>query len=283
MVKASVIIPVYNDLERLEVCLDALSAQTFDDFEVIVVDNGSDVDIKGIVERHGFTYLKESKTSSYCARNRGVKHAKGEILAFTDSDCIPDKDWIKNGVRQITKHEKIGLVGGRVELFFKGEKPNAAELFDRYNSFDQEKVIKKSNFGMTANIFSTKKVFSKTGSFNPKLKSGGDLEWGQRVFSDGFKLFYANDVLVRHPARSSIKELIDKRRRLVGGWYDLHYHKDLKKFLRGLERNFFAYSNTVIKNLTFPDKLKYVYVSFILNLAATIELLMLGFGNKTKR
>ena len=102
----SVIIPVYNDSERLKLCLEALENQTYskDLYEVIVVDNASEEDIKSIVGQFSQAkYTYESQSGSYVARNKGISIARGEILAFTDSDCIPASDWIEKGVANLFK------------------------------------------------------------------------------------------------------------------------------------------------------------------------------------
>jgi len=94
----SVIIPVYNDPERLKTCLQALEEQTYpqSSYEVIVVDNGSDESIEPIVTE--FNQAKagyEPHPGSYAARNKGLSLARGEVIAFTDADCIPALDWIE--------------------------------------------------------------------------------------------------------------------------------------------------------------------------------------------
>jgi glycosyltransferase involved in cell wall biosynthesis len=98
----SVIIPVLDDFERLTKCLRAIGEQTWPlvQLEVLVVDNGSTGDIASVVAPFPFVrLLHEAKPGSYCARNRALSDARGSILAFTDSDCLPDAVWIEQGVR----------------------------------------------------------------------------------------------------------------------------------------------------------------------------------------
>src|SRR5690554_6136694 len=88
----SVIIPTYHDWERLRLCLDSLNRQTYpkERYEIIVVNNDpEDVVPANFVVPNNFTILEESKPGSYAARNRAIQAAKGEIYAFTDSDCQP--------------------------------------------------------------------------------------------------------------------------------------------------------------------------------------------------
>ena len=96
----SVIIPVFNDAERLKICLTALEKQTYpqDYYEVIVVDNGSDENLENVVKQ--FTQAKLAyypELGSYAARNHGIALAKGEILAFTDADLYSRTRLAHNG------------------------------------------------------------------------------------------------------------------------------------------------------------------------------------------
>ncbi len=104
----SVIVPVYNHAEHLKLCLGALDNQTYPKncYEVIVIDNGSDdlENIKQIVNQYTqTTFTSESKPGSYAARNQGLSIVKGEIIAFTDADCIPNNNWLEKGVENLLK------------------------------------------------------------------------------------------------------------------------------------------------------------------------------------
>lgn len=108
----SIIIPVYNDNDFLKVCLAALTKQTYskDHFEIIVVDNNSTEDVSQITNRfEQVTLTHESIAGSYIARNKGLSLAKGEIIAFTDADCIPQSDWLEKGIATLTQRPNIGL------------------------------------------------------------------------------------------------------------------------------------------------------------------------------
>ena len=228
----SVIIPVFNDSEGLQKCLEALENQTYpqDLYEVIVVDNGSDESIEGIVnqfKRVLATY--ESTPGSYAARNKGISLAKGEVLAFTDSDCIPAYNWLETGVQNLLSVPNCGLVAGKINMFFKDPAyPTAVELYDSITYLDQKRYVEEYKFGATANLFTSKKVFQKVGLFNDKLKSWGDKEWGNRVFSWDYTLNYADDCCVAHPARYSLNNLCKKIVRTKRGDYDFNKDKNPK-------------------------------------------------------
>lgn len=222
----SIIIPVFNDAELLRRCLDALAHQTYpaDCYEVIVVDNGSDEPITDYAGGPVRTILAhEQRPGSYAARNTGLSLAKGDIIGFTDADCIPSSDWIENGVKAVMQMQGCGLVGGSIEIFFRdSHRPTAVELYDRVFGFPQEHYIKHAGFAPTANLFMHRQVIDVVGPFNDRLKSGGDAEWGSRARAYGYELAYASNVVVRHPARRSLGELCRKARRVIGGHHGLN-------------------------------------------------------------
>lgn len=216
----SVIVPVFNDPDRIRTCIEALLAQSYpcERYEVIIVDNGSTDDTRRIVRQYPVVSLIEDRLQgSYAARNKGLGCAKGEILAFTDSDCIPRKDWLERGVACLTRMPECTVLGGSVELFLKNPaRPTIAGLYDQLWGFPQQRYV-EAGFAPTANLFTRRCAFEIAGPFNSQLKSGGDREWGLRATAYGFQVVYARDAVVRHPARESLGELCAKARRVIGG------------------------------------------------------------------
>jgi glycosyltransferase involved in cell wall biosynthesis len=223
----SVIVPVFHNYRYLWKCFSALDNQSYPDslYEVIIVDDnreGERIDTMLTNFSH-FHYFISDCRGSYAARNIGISSAQGQVLAFTDSDCIPAPDWIDKGVEALEKVPNCGLVGGKIIFFFKNpSKPTVAELFDSITFLQQEHCIRDANFGVTANLFTFKKVFQHVGLFNPGLISGGDLEWGNRVANYGYNLYYAESVMVKHPTRSSLRQMYKKVIRVNRGLHLLN-------------------------------------------------------------
>ena len=219
------IIPVLNDAQRLAVCLRALEDQTYPQasYEVIVVDNNSAESIAPVVSRFNHALVvEERRPGSYAARNRGLTVARGSVVAFTDADCIPARDWLEKGVGNLLRAPGCGLVAGRIEIFFKDPaRPTAVELYEKRIALAQRRYVEIYGFGATANVFTFRRTFEEAGLFIEELKSGGDLEWSRRVAEGGRDVIYAADTLVRHPARSSLSQLYRKLARSTGGLYDL--------------------------------------------------------------
>ncbi len=215
----SIIIPTYKDWTRLELCLQALENQTYakELFEIIVVNNApEDLMPKDFRVPANCSVITESKPGSYAARNSALLISKGTIIGFTDSDCIPDKNWIKNAVSFFQDHPEIDRIGGSIEIFYKNETPSRVELYDQFFAFPQKAYVASGN-AVTANMFTYKKMFEKIGPFNGDLLSGGDYQWGKKAFFAGSKIGYAPNVMVQHPARPSVKDLVQKAKRVGKG------------------------------------------------------------------
>ena len=222
--KVSVIIPVYNHAGELQRCLEALARQTLPraEMEVLVVDNGSTEDLAGVRDGHAWvTWLHEPLPGSYAARNRALAEARGDVLAFTDADCLPQDDWLERGLGHLALEPAVGMLAGRVELFpADPRKPTGSELWDMEFGLRNEDYLRKDQFGVTANLFVRRAVFARVGPFDDRLKSSGDLEWGKRAHAAGVVQRFAGDVVVRHPARPGLRELASKARRIRGGYHD---------------------------------------------------------------
>lgn len=220
MLKISVVIPFFGPKEKLEKLLLALKKQTLaqEDFEVLVIDNNE----KQILESNSFYQVfHQPIPGSYAARNLGIEKAKGNVLFFTDSDCMPDPTWLEHGLKAIK--EKGGIIAGHIKLLFKNpHSPSALELYERIFYFQQGKYIEKESYGATANLIVEKSIFDK-GRFDSALRSGGDQEFCQRMVKAKIPLHYCDDVLVFHPSRSQWKDFLVRRVRALSGNIFLNY------------------------------------------------------------
>lgn len=212
---ASVVIPVLRDWERLKQALAALRAQSVagDAFEIIVVDNDREA-LREDARPPGVRYLHQPTGHCYAARNAGVAAARGAVIASTDADCLPDREWLASGLRALERG--ADLVGGRVEL--QSAAPCAAVTYERIFGFRQRDYVARG-VSVTANLFVRRAVFERVGPFDGRLVSAGagDFEFCRRAVADGFRLQYAHDAVVRHPARGSFSALRIKARRDAQG------------------------------------------------------------------
>ena len=279
----SVIIPVYNDLERLKICLEALENQTYPRnlYEVIVVNNNPLENIESYtVHSDNVRVICESRRGSYAARNKGILNAKGTIIAFTDSDCIPFKDWIEKGVQNLLSQRNIGLVAGKIKIVVSDpENPSAIELYEKIAAFPQKYYVKKNKYGATANLFTFKYIIEKVGNFNGELLSSGDYEWGNRVFAAGYKQIFADDACIFHPARKTFSQRFKKKIRIIRGRYELGVlNFSFKRFAKQLVLPITKTKEVIFDN-KYDKKLKGKKQKFKLVLAFFFEIYVSAFGN----
>ena len=221
----SVIVPIYNDSNNIDQCIKVLVNQTYpkDSYEVIAVDNGSTDDSVNIIKKYPVKLLFEKKIqSSYAARNKGIIHAKGEIIAFTDSDCIPSENWISEGIKKMDS-SGADILGGKIEFYF-SHKRTAAELYDSIRNMNAEKSINKNKVAPTANLFVKATLFKMVGLFPQHIQSGGDYQWTSKATKNGYLIIYAPNAIVKHPARTLIP-LLKKQYRISSGALDIWIDK----------------------------------------------------------
>jgi glycosyltransferase involved in cell wall biosynthesis len=185
---------------------------------VIVIDNGSDEPLEPVVAAFPHaTLTTERRPGSYAARNRGIALAKGDVVAFTDSDCVPAMTWLAAGVSRLLHTPHCGLVGGKIEIVFRDpQRPTAAELWTSVTSFNQERNIEVEHFAATGNLFTFRTILDSVGLFDPTLRSGGDVVWGRRVNQTGYRQVYAEEARVTHPAIASLRHLASRFARFTG-------------------------------------------------------------------
>jgi glycosyltransferase involved in cell wall biosynthesis len=204
----SVVIPTYNRHDRLYRLMDCLLAQTYRDFEVIIVDQTA---APWQVPNHvlaglDILYLHTDIRGAINARNTGAFHARGDVIAFTDDDCQPTPDWLEHGAAYFTDP---GVVG--VEGLVQGDRR------------DDPKFRPVTNQGfeglgfMTANLLVRRETFSALDGFDvqfdhPHFREDTDLGW--RLLDHG-KVPFAQDVRVFHPShrRDNERESLQERNR----------------------------------------------------------------------
>lgn len=212
--KVSVIIPHYQDFARLDLCLDALSRQTFpqSDTEVIVADNASPVGEAAVAAtiagRAQLVIVQERGAGP--ARNGAVALASGEILAFTDSDCLPSPDWLAEGLAALTAYD---FVGGKVVVSVDNEQQlTPTEAFERVFAFNFKDYIERKSFTGSGNLFVARSIFDDVGGFRATVSE--DVDWSHRAVAKGYRLGYSPGAVIAHPARRTWAELRDKWRRI---------------------------------------------------------------------
>jgi glycosyltransferase involved in cell wall biosynthesis len=206
----SIVIPHLNQPDLLAKCLTCLHEQSFDmrQAEIIVVDNGSAEPPRAVVEAFPGTRLAtEATPGPGPARNRGVALARAPVVAFTDSDCLPDRGWVAAILARFAADPGLPVIGGDLRVVIETSgRPNIAEAYDQLYGFRQRLNIGRHRFSATANMAARREVLAAVGPF-AGLDTSEDLDWGQRAAALGFPTVFAEEMLVGHPARRSMAAL----------------------------------------------------------------------------
>jgi glycosyltransferase involved in cell wall biosynthesis len=220
----SVIVPVYNDPRGIELTLESVTGQTYsaDDYEILVVDNDSSDDTRGIVRRYADRYenvsllIEDEIQSPAAARNRGIEHATGSILAFIDTDMTVDATWLTSLVETLEAggHDYMGCA---VETYPLEGRETTASRYDSLFAFPMEDYLQNSKFVGTGCLTVRKEVFDTVGVFDPHLFSAEDKEFGRRVYEAGFDQHFEPTITMYHPARTSTIEQVKKSFRIGRG------------------------------------------------------------------
>jgi glycosyltransferase involved in cell wall biosynthesis len=206
----SVIVPVHDGAETIGPCLDALCGLDYPDHvvEIVVVDNRSTDATREIVATYPVTLVEERGVqSSYAARNRGVVASSGEVLAFTDADCVPDRGWLRALVWPLAAPD-VGGVAGAIEPY---ETASTVERFQARHSIRAERAFAHPvlPFAQTANVAYPRALVESLGGFDASLPFGGDLDFSWRMQrTTGRRLVFEPGALVRHRHRTTWRGLM---------------------------------------------------------------------------
>lgn len=219
MAKAVVIIPHYNDVKRLQVCLSSLMTNDTTGIDIIVVDNGSTQSLEDTQSKFpNVRFFVENEPGAAAARNRGVDESTAELLFFIDADCVAAPDWLGVAMKVMPKAD---LIGGRVDVFDETPAPRSgAEAFETIFAFNFQNYIEVQGFTGAGNLLTRRDVFLDTGGFRGGVSE--DRDWSMRAVAKGYKLIYENDLVVSHPTRSDWPALRHKWQRLTNELFASH-------------------------------------------------------------
>jgi glycosyltransferase AglI len=212
----SVIIPVYKDVDGLRDTLDSLQKNSAprNSFEIIVGNDGGSPEITKLCNDYGVIVVEVyPNQGSYTARNAALEISQGEYIAFVDADISVSENWIEIGIDAL---QSADYVGGAV-LIDKAKLKTWAHYLEFATGFNNALKLEKFHYIPTANLFVKRTLIEVVGGFDRRLWSGGDVEFGNRVFDSGnYRMRFNEDLYVIHPPRG-YKQLVKKLSRTSEG------------------------------------------------------------------
>lgn len=212
----TVIVPVRNGEPTIEPLLESLQRLDYDrkNVEVIVVDGNSTDKTRDIVKKYPVKLVVEKNKGLNAARNTGIKNSNGEIIAFTDCDCVVPSNWITKIVENF-KDSQVSCVGGSAKgvcIDFISEYADNSIVplmpsFKKRKELNMVKPFLRHPAG--CNMAFRRKVAEEVGCFDESIQYGFDeVEFTERVCRAGYKMVLDPNVFVWHRHRSTLKEFL---------------------------------------------------------------------------
>ncbi|MFC2141382.1 glycosyltransferase [Acidobacteriota bacterium] len=223
MIKVTVIICTYNEEKELSKCLNSIQNQDYGELELIIVDDASVDGTSDCIERfrdrtnlNTIVLTNDVNLGVAGSRNAGIQYASGDIIAFTDADCIADKSWISELVRGY-RQEDVAAVGGSIKNI---PSKNVWELLDKRHNFvaHHEGLVP---YIQGCNMSFYTKVL-KQYLFNSEIKYGyEETLLCDQLVEEGYEIWFRPQALVQHKARNSLAALmkLKYRRGVSSVWY----------------------------------------------------------------
>lgn len=209
----SIIIPVYNRPDEINELLESLTSQTYTNFEVLIVEDGSEKTSKHVVDefsdRLNIRYYYKENSGQGFSRNYGFERAKGDYFVVFDSDCIIPEHYFK-AVNDYLSQNPVDAWGGPDRAH-----PSFTPLQKAIN-FSMTSILTtggirglKKNLGgfhpRSFNMGISREVYEKTGGYKI-TRMGEDLELSMRIIKMGFKSVLIEEAYVYHKRRTSLRQ-----------------------------------------------------------------------------
>ncbi len=208
----SVVVAAYDAAEVIGDCLRSLAALAYpkDRLEVIVVDNDSRDDTAAMVRGFGpaVVLASETRRGAAAARNRGIAVARGDVVAFTDADCVVDRDWLAELVTGL-RDPAVGIAGGRI----RARRPCTRIAALGEDLHDHRRAIESTPpYAITMNWASPKRVLDEAGRFDESFLRCQDVDLAFRIVQAGYRLAYVDRAVVHHRNRATLLALLREAR-----------------------------------------------------------------------
>lgn len=248
----SVVVPTFARPDALAACLEALADLDYpkDRYEAIVVVDGGAPPTEAIAraqERLAVTMIEQENAGPAAARNRGATHARGDLLAFTDDDCLPDRGWLRAFADQGLEGDV--LAGGRIvngapeNLYAEASQLVLDFVFDYYCADPEQ-----ARFLISCNMCVPAERFREVGGFDERFRISEDRELSDRWRFERGRVVYVPEAVVHHVRPMTFRGFVrqhfaygrgaysyqhERARRGSGGLRsDVSFHRELPRRMR---------------------------------------------------
>ena len=209
----SVVVPVLDGAGIIQRCIESLEAQKYQSLEIIIVDDGSTDGTPDLVQPPARLVKTRGRVGAGAARNLGAREAKGEILMFTDADCVVPPDWVSSALATIER-EKVKCGGG-------GYAGTINQNFSQLFAFEELAYRRRNIHGyvntlVSNNMFCDAGLFYQAGGFseNYRAASSEDFEFSWKI-SRSYQLWWDTENGVCHDFTDTLIDYLKQQFRFA--------------------------------------------------------------------
>lgn len=196
MNKISIIIPTYNHANFIEESINSVLQQTYENWELIIIDDGSNDNTKEIVSKFidpRIKYIYQNNTGVATAMNNGFNLATGDFFGWLDADNYYDKGILEKVINTILKDNKIEVIYGNVCIIDVIGKKKKIHTAPQMLSYKKAQSDMSGSIPVQPGVFFKKTLFHITQGFNPKYKVAGDIELWMKILKQNPVCHYLNE------------------------------------------------------------------------------------------
>jgi len=260
----SIIIRTYNEEKYLEDLIQAINSQTYQEYEIILVDSGSNDNTLNIAEKYDVNIIKINKKdfSFGYSLNVGIQNSNGEYCAFISGHCIPDKYWLENLIKPFS-NENVVLTYGK-QIGVETSKFSEHQIFKRW--FPDESIEKQDTpFCNNANSCIRKSFWENNHKFDETLTGLEDVDYGVKIIASGNYISYVAESEVKHIHDETYSQIKWRYERESITFYkiNINEHFYFNDFLKYFFLNFFNDLKQKYGFVNIISILKFRYSQFI--------------------